>query len=346
MTNHEEDHIDLSVDVRFAMIPYWILLHEDISPIALRVYGVIRKHADNETGEARPSRATLARLCRVSVKTIDRSLRELEKAGAVEVRARWRSVDGSSFSSAADGVHVVRAPSWYVVKSIPSKRRGRDTTVPTPVETSEGGGDMDVPTGGDTSDPGVGTPVTHELDPLDLYPEELDKEGGCVSGVRHHAREDRPVDNPPPLPASSVETATEPPADGDAPSPWCTEHPGGTTESCAGCGAARRARNRWEADTAKARAAEHRAEIVERNRAEVDEIQACGMCDAEGWIEPTVKCLHDPHAVETARRGAARVRAALAAKSRTTTEDPSTPKPGPAVADTAPETPIPVLARR
>jgi hypothetical protein len=62
------------------------------------------------------------------------------------------------------------------------------------------------------------------------------------------------------------------------------------------------------------------------------------MCDDDGFSAPAVKCLHDPHAVETARRGAAKVRAALASKPRRYSATPPPDLSGPAMARTAPVT--------
>ena len=70
------------------------------------------------------------------------------------------------------------------------------------------------------------------------------------------------------------------------------------------------------------RSAEVRASADTKARAIAD----CGMCDADGFIAPTVKCLHDTAAVETARRGAAKVAAALAAAAARKAETATIPE--------------------
>ncbi|WP_280499410.1 hypothetical protein [Nocardia cyriacigeorgica] len=129
------------------------------------------------------------------------------------------------------------------------------------------------------------------------------------------------MDNPSPD-ADSI-PATEPAA---PPAQWCPAHPGGTDEPCVPCGAHRRARADWEAQQAADRAAAHRAEIAARHAAEATRIADCGMCDADGFTGPGVRCVHDPAVIETARRGAARVRAALAATPRRHTTPPPAPE--------------------
>jgi hypothetical protein len=75
-------------------------------------------------------------------------------------------------------------------------------------------------------------------------------------------------------------------------------------------------RKAWEERAAHARAAADREQLAAKHRADTAAITACGMCDNDGFIEPTVKCLHDPEAIEIARRGAQAVRAALANRPR------------------------------
>lgn len=71
----------------FVIVPEWVL-SLTISHGAFRLYALIARYADYSTGEAFPSRATLAERLSVSDDTIDRWLRELTKAGAVEVTRR------------------------------------------------------------------------------------------------------------------------------------------------------------------------------------------------------------------------------------------------------------------
>lgn len=73
---------------RFAMTPEWVLFSETLSDRAVRLYGVLHRYADKETGRAFPARRTLAGRLSCSVDSVDRALRELVAAGAVTKRRR------------------------------------------------------------------------------------------------------------------------------------------------------------------------------------------------------------------------------------------------------------------
>lgn len=97
----------------------------------------------------------------------------------------------------------------------------------------------------------------------------------------------------------------------EPPSKNCSKHPHGTDRPCGQCGDARRAFEVWESDQ---REHEKRRKSDEaRQRAEVArlEIDACGMCDHNGYRGHKV-CNHDPGEDDRRRRGVALVREALA----------------------------------
>jgi hypothetical protein len=71
----------------FVIVPEWVLMLP-ITATALRVYCVIRKHADAKTGECFPSRKTIAAKARCSVASVDRCVKELVENGALKVRRR------------------------------------------------------------------------------------------------------------------------------------------------------------------------------------------------------------------------------------------------------------------
>ena len=71
----------------FVMVPEWVLLLP-ISATALRVYCVVRRHADAKTGECFPTRRTIATKARCSVASVDRSVKELVTNGAVTAERR------------------------------------------------------------------------------------------------------------------------------------------------------------------------------------------------------------------------------------------------------------------
>jgi GntR family transcriptional regulator len=75
----------------FEMIPHW-LLDEDISPQAIRLYLVLRRHG-NRDGTSFPGRKHLAKQLHVSASTIDRAKAELTEVGAICERRR-ESEDG------------------------------------------------------------------------------------------------------------------------------------------------------------------------------------------------------------------------------------------------------------
>lgn len=72
----------------FASIPEW-LLDTPISDGAIRQYLILTRYADNETGEAWPSRSTLAERQGCSTDTVDRRNRELVEAGGLVMQPRF-----------------------------------------------------------------------------------------------------------------------------------------------------------------------------------------------------------------------------------------------------------------
>jgi len=80
-------------DAYFALVPEWVLEDPKISDRAVRLYCRLSRFADYETGQAYPSRKLLAHLCRCSLPTIDRGMKELEAAGAVTSTPRFTDPD-------------------------------------------------------------------------------------------------------------------------------------------------------------------------------------------------------------------------------------------------------------
>jgi hypothetical protein len=71
----------------FAIIPEWVL-YADVSPQAVRLYGVLRRYADRD-GSCFPSRKRLASDLRMeSTKPVDRALKELVTLGAITIEHR------------------------------------------------------------------------------------------------------------------------------------------------------------------------------------------------------------------------------------------------------------------
>jgi len=76
----------VKADGYFAIIPEWVL-YADISPAAVRVYGVLNRYA-NSDGKCIPSRKSISQKARIGLSTVDRSIDELVALGAVAVRHR------------------------------------------------------------------------------------------------------------------------------------------------------------------------------------------------------------------------------------------------------------------
>jgi hypothetical protein len=77
----------------FCIVPDWLI--EQASGTACRVWCALWRHANRRTGRCDPYRQTIADLLRISVKTFDRSVAELETLGALTVEAQQRSDGGT-----------------------------------------------------------------------------------------------------------------------------------------------------------------------------------------------------------------------------------------------------------
>ena len=66
----------------FEMVPHWLLHEPSVSALAVRLYMMLRQHA-NATGTCFPSRQRLAGLLGVSLPTLDKAREQLVAAGAV-----------------------------------------------------------------------------------------------------------------------------------------------------------------------------------------------------------------------------------------------------------------------
>ena len=76
----------------FSIVPEWVL-ERGLSPTALKLYIVLARYADWETGIAFPARDTLAERMKSSEKTVDRAVKELVAAECIgkEYRGRYTS---------------------------------------------------------------------------------------------------------------------------------------------------------------------------------------------------------------------------------------------------------------
>lgn len=128
MTSAPEQFSVSTVD-QFVVIPAWILA-ADISPNALKLYALLRRVGNNETGVSFYSRSKLAvMLGGVSVKTVDRAMSSLIQLGAVRKQARMN--DNGEMTSNTYQV-LTRPFEGGRDKSVATgqgSRPGRDTSV-------------------------------------------------------------------------------------------------------------------------------------------------------------------------------------------------------------------------
>lgn len=73
-------------DNYFAILPEWILYSKK-SPVAICVYAVLNRYA-NQQGTCFPSRKTIAEKIGVSIRSVDKAIKELQELGAVHVKHR------------------------------------------------------------------------------------------------------------------------------------------------------------------------------------------------------------------------------------------------------------------
>ena len=120
----------VTADGYFAIIPEWVL-YADISPAAVRVFGTLNRFANSETAKCHPSRTTIAKKCRINVKTVDRAIGELVAIGAVSVE--HRKVDGSDeftsneYTLAMSLGGVKNTPPWCKNDATGRDKNGKQT---------------------------------------------------------------------------------------------------------------------------------------------------------------------------------------------------------------------------
>jgi DNA-binding transcriptional regulator YhcF (GntR family) len=78
---------------RFTTIPEWVLYHPQLSPLAVRVYGVLDRRGHEPT-HCFPSHAEIAKKAQVSARSVARPLAELEAVGAIRAMHRGSATGG------------------------------------------------------------------------------------------------------------------------------------------------------------------------------------------------------------------------------------------------------------
>lgn len=112
---------DVYADDYYAIVPEWVL-NETRTGNAVKLYALLRRYADKASGEAHPSRRTLAKRMRFSrPQSIDPIVRELVEIGALEVFERWTESgdqDSNGYRVLSQRPHgVVRETAPPVVRS-------------------------------------------------------------------------------------------------------------------------------------------------------------------------------------------------------------------------------------
>ena len=72
----------------FIILPHGVLDDETLTAHDVLVYATIARYADNHTGVAYPSRATIAKAARCDIKTVDSAVRKLVISGCLEKHKR------------------------------------------------------------------------------------------------------------------------------------------------------------------------------------------------------------------------------------------------------------------
>jgi hypothetical protein len=80
----------------FVILPWAVLDDETLTAHDVLVYATIARYADRNTGEAWPSRSTVAKAARCDIKTVDRSVVRLVESGLLEKKRRKTTLGDES----------------------------------------------------------------------------------------------------------------------------------------------------------------------------------------------------------------------------------------------------------
>ncbi len=75
----------------FAMVPRWIIQHENLTSGAVRVYACLADMANRDKNYAFPSHKTISVKSNMSVSSVRRHIDELVQVGALLVRKRYNT---------------------------------------------------------------------------------------------------------------------------------------------------------------------------------------------------------------------------------------------------------------
>ena len=88
----------IQADNYYSIVPEWVI-DLPISAQAVRLYALLNRYADKESGECFPSIKTLSKRMHTSVSTVKRALAELKNTGAITSVARYDSRTGEQTSN-------------------------------------------------------------------------------------------------------------------------------------------------------------------------------------------------------------------------------------------------------
>ena len=137
--SRRETRLEVTAAQHFAIIPEWVL-YAAISDRAVRLYGVMRRLADYQTGVIKETtRTKLARRLDCSIRTLDRALIELRHIGALTVEHCLS--DEGDYDTNRYTVHT--QPTRNTPDTETPVTRGGDTRDATPTTPVTGGGVTD-----------------------------------------------------------------------------------------------------------------------------------------------------------------------------------------------------------
>jgi hypothetical protein len=120
----------------FVILPWGLLDDDGLTAHDILVYATIARYADSATGEAWPSRQTVAHMARCDIKTVDRAVSRLVKSGYLEktkrkneagetnlyvvheLVARQESLAGRDLNGARVGTQTVRPLGTQTVREL------------------------------------------------------------------------------------------------------------------------------------------------------------------------------------------------------------------------------------
>jgi hypothetical protein len=120
MTQPSDPAPRIRAQVRFAMVPEWILFHEELDPYDKTLYAVLQRYADAD-GACFPGRPLLARRAGMSERRVDACVAALEKAEALTRHRRWLYPEGGVCTDPQEAQqrHLAVTSNEYLLRVLP-----------------------------------------------------------------------------------------------------------------------------------------------------------------------------------------------------------------------------------